>query len=145
MQNLSRNWALCTGKFKELTSVLMYSTRNNRVYNLKSLRPNTYLSLNDVIRHRVPNFAGSDPEPLTEVWISPKDYTSEVIINHDTTLEIKYRCQIDYLAKNPNLQSTAFVVGTASIKDGNVRTREPRLLLMPIYYLARIASGFHHP
>jgi len=60
-------------------------------------------------------------------------------------LKITYRCKINYLAKNPHQQGMAFVLGMATIREGVIRTREPRLLLVPIYYMARVISGFHHP
>lgn len=143
-----RKIILLKGKVLSFTSLFFYSTRSNEVFNLRGLRKGAYVSLNDIIRFREPNFVGRDPEPLIEYWISPKDYESEIeqgTTRSNPALKINYRCKIDYVAKNPQEQGTAFVVSSATIRDGIVRTREPRLLLVPLYYMARIISGFHHP
>jgi len=143
--NFERGIIQITGKIKRVISIFLYKSIKNEVYNLRSFRPGSYISLNDVIRYRVSNFTGSDPEPLVEYWISPKDYETEnAQKNFDKQLKIIYRCKINYVAKNKVEQNVAFVVGTATVLDGIIRTREPRALLIPFYYMARIVSGFYH-
>lgn len=144
MEDWKRKGIVYWGKIQNFAAVFFYKSKKNEVFSLKGLRKGSYLNLNDVIRYRIPDYAGADPEPLIEYWISPEDY--EAIFDQGKRgLKIQYRCKINYIAKNKIEQPTAFVAGTATIQDGLLRTRKPRLLLVPLYYMARIVSGFHHP
>ena len=99
-------------------SLLVFKVTSNEVFNINGLRPKSAISLNDVIRHRTPNFAGADPAPLVEEWVSDEDYSYEIDRDPQRgfrALKITWRTKKNYIAKNWREQGTAFVTGVATI------------------------------
>lgn len=144
---MQRFWKRVVYFFSSIFNFFASKVTNNEVFNLNGLKKHSAICLNDIIKHRVPNMAGRDPEPLITEWISGDDYEWKVDRDQNgqsRSLEITYRTKINYLSKDPNSQSTAFVAGTATIKDGNVRTRQPRLAFMPFFLVFKFLSGLIH-
>lgn len=130
-----------------LIARLLYSETRNEIFNITGLRPKSAVSLNDIISHREPNYAGADPTPLLEEWIGHEDFTFAVnrgVQGDFRAATVQYRTKREYVAKNEREQGTAFVSGIATIKAGSIRTRQPRGIFLPFFYIARLTAGLSH-
>lgn len=143
----TKPWRLFTYYFMCPYNLLVFKVTKNEVLHINGLRPKSAISLNDVINCRTANMSGRDPEPLVDEWVSDEDYTYEIDRDPQRgfkAIKIHWRTKRDYIAKHASEQGTAFVLNTATIPEGMLRTRRPRGIFLPIFYLMRMLSGLVH-